>query len=109
MKSNTTIFKCQIICIFFIANAIGDCTGDSFIVSGTNNNVPMICGENSGQHSKFPLHGLLFLGYGTSLANSGSLPGRLGMILNCIVITEYPFLFQFFLIWRMDVLLYIST
>lgn len=31
-------------------NAIGDCTGDSFIVSGTNNNVPMICGENSGQH-----------------------------------------------------------
>lgn len=31
-------------------NAIGDCTGDSFIVSGTNNNVPIICGENSGQH-----------------------------------------------------------
>jgi len=31
-------------------NAIGDCTGDSFVVSGTNNNVPIICGENSGQH-----------------------------------------------------------
>lgn len=31
-------------------NAIGDCTGDSFIVSGTNTNIPMICGENSGQH-----------------------------------------------------------
>ena len=37
---------------FVSANAIGDCTGDSFIVSGTNNNVPIICGENSGQHSK---------------------------------------------------------
>ena len=35
------------------ANAIGDCTGDSFVVSGTNNNVPIICGENSGQHSKY--------------------------------------------------------
>ena len=35
------------------ANAIGDCTGDSFVVSGTNNNVPVICGENSGQHSKY--------------------------------------------------------
>jgi len=31
-------------------NAIGDCTGDSFVVSGTNNQVPIICGENSGQH-----------------------------------------------------------
>ena len=48
-------------CIFTIlktshvlaANAIGDCTGDSFVVSGTNNNVPIICGENSGQHSKY--------------------------------------------------------
>ena len=38
-----------------IANAIGDCTGDSFIVSGTNNNIPMICGENSGQHSKYKI------------------------------------------------------
>lgn len=31
-------------------NAIGDCTGDNFVVSGTNNQVPVICGENSGQH-----------------------------------------------------------
>lgn len=32
------------------ANAIGDCTGDAFIVTGTNSIVPIICGENSGQH-----------------------------------------------------------
>lgn len=37
----------------FAANAIGDCTGDNFVVSGTNNQVPVICGENSGQHSKY--------------------------------------------------------
>lgn len=31
-------------------NALGDCVGDAFIVSNVNNQVPVICGENSGQH-----------------------------------------------------------
>ena len=44
--------KKPIISFDILANAIGDCTGDAFIVSNVNNNVPIICGENSGQHSK---------------------------------------------------------
>ena len=81
MKSNTSVFK--IVFIFFIANAIGDCTGDSFIVSGTNNNVPMICGENSGQHSKFAeLRGSFFLGYPTLSISAGAMLEMIGMTFN---------------------------
>ena len=84
----------------FAANAIGDCTGDNFVVSGTNNQVPVICGENSGQHSKYEeWHSkewkwfLLYFGWEK---------------MKKIFISIYSISFQFSSIWQKDVLPWIS-
>ena len=33
--------------------AIGDCISDQFSIDGPNQGSPVICGTNTGQHSKF--------------------------------------------------------
>ena len=33
-------------------SAVGDCLTDTFVVSGSGTSSPVICGTNSGQHSK---------------------------------------------------------
>lgn len=37
------------------------CQVDNFRVSGTTNKVPVICGQNVGQHSKIPTYKLVFV------------------------------------------------
>ena len=39
-------------------NSDGLCTNDLFTVTGTSNNIPTICGYNTGQHSKSIIHQL---------------------------------------------------
>ena len=36
-------------------SAVGDCLTDTFVVSGSGVSSPVICGTNSGQHSKTQL------------------------------------------------------
>ena len=38
-----------------IGSQIGDCKTDQFSISGERGGSPVICGENSGQHSKLTL------------------------------------------------------
>ena len=39
--------------------AIGDCISDQFSIDGPNQGSPVICGTNTGQHSKY--HAVIFL------------------------------------------------
>ena len=41
--------------------AIGQCTQDTFQVTGSGGASPVICGSNDGQHSEFVLFLLLFV------------------------------------------------
>ena len=38
-----------------IASSVGDCVYDTFVVTSTTKGSPVICGENTGAHSKFNL------------------------------------------------------
>ena len=38
-----------------IQNAVGQCVDDTFVLTSTGRGSPVICGVNTGQHSKFDL------------------------------------------------------
>ena len=52
----STVFLSFYFSLFLVGGGIGDCISDTFTLSSASNKgSPLICGSNSGQHSKYNL------------------------------------------------------